>query len=216
MGIKSFFKNLGRSIKKGFNSFVAGAGTAIGGAATFLQRKAIPAIASGATKAAGLLDKAAPVADAAGVGGEAAEASQVLGKVGDVVGKFGKFIGSDIANQPVKVANAEQIAAFQQSPLGLAFKRSQTKAPAPAPAPAPMISAPKPSIFANIPMQKGLISPAPPAPFAKIGGAIKPLIGSNPATYTPKPSSGIESTPANNAKITVASGGAGGLTSMIA
>lgn len=186
MGIKSFFKNLGRSIKKGFNSFVAGAGSAIGGAATFLQRKAIPAIASGATKAAGLLDKAAPVADAAGVGGEAAEASQVLGKVGDVVGKFGKFIGSDLPTQGTPMSAAQQ-AAFAQSPLGLAFKRSQTKAPAPA-----------------------------PAPFAKIGGAIKPLIGSNPATYTPKPASGIESTPVNNAKITVASGGAGGLTSMIA
>lgn len=187
MGIKSFFKNLGRSIKKGFNNFVAGAGNVIGGAGEFLQRKAIPAIASGATKAAGLLDKAAPAADAAGVGAEAAEASQVLGKVGDVTGKFAKFIGSDIANKPVKVANAQQIAAFQESPLGMAFKRSQTKAPTPPPA---------------------------PAPFAKIGGAIKPLIGSNPATYSP---SAMEAPPpASQPKLTVVSGATGGVKSMIA
>lgn len=191
MGIKSFFRNLGRSIKKGFNNFVSGAGDVIGGAGEFLQRKAIPAIASGATKAAGLLDKAAPAADAAGVGAEAAEASQVLGKVGDVAGKFGKFIGSDIANKPVKVANAQQIAAFQESPLGMAFKRSQTKAPTPPPAPMPAQS-----------------------PLGKLGGAIKPLIGSDPATYTP---SGIEAPPpASQPKLTVVSGGASGVKSMIA
>ena len=205
MGIKSWFKNLGRSIKKGFNNFVAGAGNVIGDAGTFIQRKAIPAIAGGATKAAGLLDKAAPLLDATGnpeVAAAGAEASQVLGKVGDVVGKFGKFIGSDLPTKGTPM-NAEQIAAFQQSPLGLAFKRSQTKAPTP---PAPMGAPPKPNVFANMPMPKGLISPAP---------MVKPLIGSNPATYTPKPSSGIEATPANQPKIAVVSGGTGGIQPML-
>lgn len=180
MGIKSFFRNLGRSIKRGFNNFVAGAGDVMGSAATFIQRKAIPAIADGATKAAGLLDKAAPVADAAGVGGEAAEASQVLGKVGDVVGKFGKFIGSDLPTKGTPM-NASQIAAFQQSPMGLAIKRSQPAA--------------KPNVLAGI------------------GGAVKPLIGSNPNTYTP---SGIEAPSAGQPKIAVVSGGTSGVKAMIA
>lgn len=192
MGIKSFFRNLGRSIKKGFNNFVAGAGDVIGKAGTFIQQKAVPAIASGATKAAGLLDKAAPVADAAGVGGEAAEASQVLGKVGDVVGKFGDFIGSNA--KPGRVANAAEQAAFAQSPLGLAFKRSQTKGLI-SPAPAPM-GAPKPNMLAGV-------------------GAIKPLIGSNPASYSPKPPSGIEAEPASQPKLAVVSGGGGAMSRMV-
>jgi hypothetical protein len=180
MGIKNFFKNLGRSIKRGFNNFVAGAGDIVGKAGTFIQQKAVPAIASGATKAAGLLDKAAPAADAAGVGGEAAEASQVLGKVGNVVGKFGDFIGSNA--KAGRVANAAEQAAFAQTPLGMAFKRSQTK---------------------------GLISPAPaqsPLGKAVAAGAVKPLIGSNPASYSP--SSGIEAPPpASQPKLAVIPGG---------
>ena len=186
MGIKSFFRNLGRSIKKGFNNFVAGAGDIVGKAGTFIQQKAVPAIAGGLTKAAGLLDKAAPVADAAGVGGEAAEASQVLGKAGDVVGKFGDFIGSNA--KPGRVANAAEQAAFAQSPLGLAFKRSQTKPP-----PAPMGAPPKPNMLAGV-------------------GAIKPLIGSHPNTYTP---SGIEAEPASQPKIAVVSGGSGAMSRMV-
>lgn len=187
MGIKSFFRNLGRSIKRGFNNFVAGAGDVVGKAGTFIQQKAVPAIAGGLTKAAGLLDKAAPVADAAGVGGEAAEASQVLGKAGDVVGKFGDFIGSNA--KAGRVANAAEQAAFAESPLGLAFKRSQTKPP-----PAPMGAPPKPNML------------------AALG---KPLIGSNPATYSPTPSSGIEAPPpASSSKIAVVPGG-GALQSMV-
>lgn len=200
MGIKSFFRNLGRSIKRGFNNFVAGAGDVVGKAGTFIQQKAVPAIAGGLTKAAGLLDKAAPVADAAGVGGEAAEASQVLGKAGEVVGKFGDFIGSN-AKQG-RVANAAEQAAFAESPLGMAFKRSQTKPP-----PAPMGAPPKPNMLAGLgAIKPGLISPAP---------MIKPLIGSNPNTYTPKPSSGIEAPPpASNSKIAVVPGG-GALQSLV-
>lgn len=195
MGIKSFFRNLGRSIKRGFNNFVAGAGDVIGKAGTFIQQKAVPAIAGGLTKAAGLLDKAAPVADAAGVGGEAAEASQVLGKAGEVVGKFGDFIGSNA--KAGRVANAAEQAAFAQSPFGMAIKRSQTKAPAPAPA------------AASMPSQ---------SPLGKLSGAMKPLIGSNPASYSPMPmSSGIEAPPASQPKITVVSGGGGGgIKSMLA
>jgi len=219
MGIKSFFRNLGRSIKRGFNNFVAGAGDVVGKAGTFIQQKAVPAIASGATKAAGLLDKLAPAADAAGVGGEAAEASQVLGKVGDVAGKFGKFIGSDLPTKGTAM-NQQQITNTLQSPLIAAFRRSSGQKPLDAAGAAalsanytktgsatlPAPAAPKPSIFANIAMQKGLISPAP---------MIKPLIGSNPASYTPKPSSGIEAPPsASNSKIAVVPGG-GALQSMV-
>jgi hypothetical protein len=195
MGIKSFFRNLGRSIKRGFNNFVAGAGDVVGKAGTFIQQKAVPAIASGATKAAGLLDKAAPAADAAGVGAEAAEASQVLGKVGNVVGKFGDFIGSNA--KPGRVANAAEQAAFAQSPLGMAFKRSQTKPP-----PEPTGSAPKPNMLAGLgAIKPGLISPAP--------------LGSNPNTYTPKMSSGIEAPPpASQPKLAVIPGG-GALSKMV-
>lgn len=207
MGIKSFFQKLGRGIKRGFEKFVSGAGNVIGGAGEYIQRKAIPAIASGATKAAGLLDKGAPLLDAAGPEAAAAgaEASQVLGQVGAGVGKFAKFIGSDIANKPVKVANAEQQAAFAQSPLGMAFKRSQTKAAPSLPPAAP--TKPTPSIFDNLP--KGLISPAPkPNPLRAGGLPIKSLIGSNPASYTP---SGIEAKPANqDGSVKVAGGGSSG------
>lgn len=189
MGIKSFFRNLGRSIKRGFNNFVTGAGDVIGKAGTFIQQKAVPAIADGATKVAGLLDKAAPLLDAAGPEASAAgaEASQVLGTVGNVVGKFGDFIGSNA--KPGRVMNAAEQAAVRASPLGMAFQRSQTKAPTP-PA-APMGAPPKLSVL----------------------GAIKPLIGSNPNTYTP---SGIEAPPpASQPKIVVDSGGASGVKAMI-
>lgn len=215
MGIKSFFQGIGRGISRGFKSFVAGAGNLIGGAGTWLQRKGIPAIASGANQVAGILGKAAPLLDAAGPEAAAAgaEAADVASKVGAGVGQFAKFIGSDIANQPVKVANAEQIAAFQQSPLGMAFRRSQTKAPAPAPAPV-SAPAPKPSIFANMPMPKGLISPAPQNPL-KVPGAIKPLIGSNPASYSPVMASGIEAPPASSqASIKVVGSAPSGMLSM--
>lgn len=186
MGIKSFFKNLGRSISKGFNNFVSGAGSAIGGAATFLQRKAIPAIAGGATKVSGLLGKAAPLLAAGGPEAAAAgaEAAQVAGKVGDVVGKFGKFIGSDLPTQGTPM-NAQQIAAFKQSPLGKAFTGRATAAAA---------------------------APAP-APFAKAAAAAvsKPLLGGNPATYSP---SGIEAEAANKPKLAVV-GGPLGMSRMV-
>ena len=221
MGIKSFFKNLGRKISSGFNNLVSGAGSAIGSAATFLQRKAIPAIAGGATKASELLGKLAPGLDAANpeIGAAAGEAGQVLGKVGDVTSKFAKFIGSDLPAQGTPM-NEQQIAATLQSPLIAAFRRSSGQKPLDAAGAAalsanytktgsatlPAPAAPKPSIFANIAMQKGLISPAP---------MIKPLIGSNPASYTPKPSSGIEAPPsASNSKIAVVPGG-GALQSMV-
>jgi len=195
MGIKSFFRNLGRSIKRGFNNFVAGAGDVVGKAGTFIQQKAVPAIASGATKAAGLLDKLAPAADAAGVGAEAAEASQVLGKAGNVVGKFGDFIGSNA--KPGRVATPDEINKFRASiPQGKTFFGIKPLPP------------PAASSFAKLSaaMKPGLISPAP---------MIKPLIGSNPASYSP--SSGIEAPPpASQPKITVVSGGTAGVKSMIA
>lgn len=194
MGIKSFFQKLGRGIKRGFDKFVSSAGSVIGGAGTYLQQKAIPAIASGANQIAGLLNKASPLLDAAGPEAAAAgaEAANVAGQIGAGVGKFADFIGSNAPKG--RVATPAEQAQFAQSPLGMAFKRSQTKAPAPAPAPVPM-STPKPSTFVLPPMPKGLISPAPmanPNPLKVAGMAIKPLIGSNPATYTPKLSSGIE------------------------
>jgi hypothetical protein len=215
MGIKSFFRNLGRSIKRGFNNFVAGAGDVVGKAGTFIQQKAVPAIASGATKAAGLLDKLAPAADAAGVGGEAAEASQVLGKVGDVAGKFGDFIGSNA--KAGRVATPDEINKFRASiPLGKTFFGIK---PLPPPAPAP---APAASSFAKLSaaFKPGLISPAP-APMFKPGllsPAPAPMfkpIGSNPASYTPKPSSGIEAPPpASEPKIAVIPGG-GAMSRMV-
>ena len=188
MGIKSFFRNLGRSIKRGFNNFVAGAGDVVGKAGTFIQQKAVPAIASGATKAAGLLDKLAPAADAAGVGAEAAEASEVLGKAGNVVGKFGDFIGSNA--KAGRVATPDEINKFRASiPQGKTFFGIK---PLPPPAAAPAAS-----------------------PFAKLGGAVKPLIGSNPASYSPKPSSGIEAPPpASQPKIAVIPGG-GAMSRMV-
>jgi len=183
MGIKTFFRNLGRSIKRGFNNFVAGAGDVVGGAATVLQRKIIPGIASGATKAAGLLDKAAPAADAAGVGPEAAEASQVLGKVGNVVGKFADFIGSN-AKQG-RVATPDEINRLRASiPQGKTLFGIKPLPPPPAAAPA------------QSPLGKAVAA-----------GAFKPLIGSNPASYSP--SSGIEAPPVNQPKLAVIGGPSG-------
>ena len=240
MGIKSFFKNLGRKISSGFNNLVSGAGNAIGSAATFLQRKAIPAIAGGATKASELLGKLAPALDAANpeIGAAAGEAGQVLGKVGDVTSKFAKFIGSDLPAQGTPM-NEQQIAATLQSPLIAAFRRSSGQKPLDAagaaalsanytktgsatlPAPAPAAAAPKytmglakPIDFSKI-MKPALISPAPtpaPSPFAKAGAAFKPLIGSNPATYTP---SGIEAPPPAKPTLAVMSGGTGGIKPML-
>tara|TARA_R110000868_G_scaffold240838_1_gene495394 strand:+ start:453 stop:1124 length:672 start_codon:yes stop_codon:yes gene_type:complete len=202
MGIKTFFRNLGRGIKHGFNTFVSKAGTFLGGAGTFLQQKAIPAIASGANQVAGAIGKASPLLDMAG-----AEASATAGEVADVakqvgagVGKFADFIGSNAPKG--RVATPAEQAEFAKTPLGMAFRRSQTKAP-PASMPtaptAPLVppSAPKPSLAVMPPMPKGLISPAPmanPNPLKVAGMAMKPL-GSDPATYTPKMSSGIEAPP---------------------
>ena len=227
MGIKSFFQGLGRSIKKGFNSFVNSVGGGIGGAGEYLQRKAIPAIANISNQVAGGIGKAMPVI--AGVApelaGPAEEAQNVLSKVGSGAGALAKFIGSDIANKPPVVANADQILAFSQSPFGMAIRKSQGLKgpmsladatsiasgvkPAPAPAPAPALIS---DLFKNMP--KGLISPAPaPAPkytmgLAKFPSDIKPFItpasasipfkapmGSNSNTYTPPVSSGIEAPP---------------------
>ena len=57
-------------------------------------------------------------------------------------------------------------------------------------------------------MKPGLISPAPkPNPLKPAGMPVKPLIGSNPASYTP---SGIEAKPANqDGSIKVAGSGLG-------
>lgn len=198
MGIKSFFRNLGRGIKRGFEKFVSGAGNALGGAATFLQQKAIPAIASGATKAAGLLDKASPLLDAAGPEAAAAgaEASGIAKQVGAGVGKFAKFIGSDAPKG--RMANAQEQAAFAQSPLGMAFKRSQTKPAAPELPPATPAASMKIS---------PAVMPAKPNPLRAAGIKVN-LIGSNPASYSP---SGIEAKPANqDGSVKVAGGGSSG------
>lgn len=208
MGIKSFFQKLGRGIKRGFNSFVSSAGDIMGKGATFLQQKAIPAIASGANQVAGLIGKASPLLDAAGPEAAAAgaEVADVASQVGAGVGKFADFIGSNAPKG--RVMTAEEQAQFAQSPLGMAFRRSQTKAPAPAPVPMPT---PKPAL-AVMPMSKGLISPAPmanPNPLKVAGMAIKPLIGSNPNTYTPKASSGIEAPSSDQSSVKVMGGGSG-------
>jgi hypothetical protein len=201
MGIKAFFQKIGRGIKRGFDKFVSGAGSVIGGAGTYLQQKAIPAIASGASSIAGLLNKASPLLDAAGPEAAAAgaEAANVAGQIGAGVGKFAKFIGSDIANKPPVVANAQQILAFGQSPFGMAIRKSQgLTTPITAADAAAYASGVKPT-------------PAPmanPNPLKVAGMAIKPLIGSNPATYTPKPSSGIEA-PASASQPSVITAGVG-------
>ena len=212
MGIKTFFRDLGRGIKRGFNKLVSGAGDAIGGAATVLQRKIIPGIAGGATKASELLGKLAPVADAAGVGGEAAEAGQILGKVGDVTGKFAKFIGSDLPAQGTPM-NEQQIAATLQSPLLMAFRRSSGQKP--------LDAAGAAALAANYTKTgSGLISPAPAAPKYAMGLAkpidfskMKPFVTPASASI---PSSGIEAPPpANQPKIAVTPSGTGGIKPML-
>lgn len=196
MGIKSFFQKLGRGIKKGFDSFVSSAGNVLGSAGTFLQRKAIPAIASGANQVAGLIGKATPLLEMAGpeASATAGEVADVASKVGAGVGQFAKFIGSDLPTQGTPM-NAQQIADFNKSPFGMAIKRSQTKAPVPVPAPAP---APTPAVM-----------PANPNPL-KIVGAVKAPIGSNPASYSPIKSSGIEAPPSASQPIIKAVGGGSG------
>lgn len=197
MGIKSFFRNLGRSIKRGFNTFVSGAGDLMGKGATFLQQKAIPAIASGANKVAGLIDKASPLLDVAGpeATATAGEVADVAKQVGAGVGKFADFIGSNAKKG--RVATAEEQAQFAQSPLGMAFKRSQTKAPAPA-----MPVAPAPAVMS-----------AKPNPL-KVAGIAKAPIGSNPASYSPMRPSGIEAPPADQSMIKVAGSAPAGMLSM--
>ena len=216
MGIKSFFQGIGRGISRGFKKFVSGAGDAIGGAATFLQRKAIPAIASGANQAASVLGKISPLLDAAGPEAAAAgaEAADVASKVGAGVGQFAKFIGSDIADKPPVVANAQQVLAFSQSPFGMAIRRSQgLKGPMSLADATSIASGVKPTPVMPVepatPLQKmmtampkGLISPAPkPNPLKVVGAAIKPLIGSNPATYTPSSIEAQPATPQPNIKV---------------
>lgn len=218
MGIKSFFQGIGRGISRGFKKFVSGAGDAIGGAATFLQRKAIPAIASGANQAASVLGKISPLLDAAGPEAAAAgaEAADVASKVGAGVGQFAKFIGSDIADKPPVVANAQQVLAFSQSPFGMAIRRSQgLKGPMSLADATSIASGVKPTPVMPVepatPLQKmmtampkGLISPAPSAPKPnplKTAGIAKALIGSNPATYTPSSIEAQPATPQPNIKV---------------
>jgi hypothetical protein len=204
MGIKSFFQNLGRGIKRGFNSFVNTAGNVMGNAGVFLQRKALPAIANISNQVAGGIGKAMPVI--AGVApelaGTAEEAQNVLSKVGSGVGQFAKFIGSDAPRG--RMATPEEQAQFRsQIPQGKSFFGIK---PLPSPMPAP---APKPSMLANMPMPKGLISPAPSAILARA-----PL-GSDPNTYSPvKVPSGIEA-PASAPTANILKAGAGG-NSMLA
>lgn len=208
MGIKSFFQGIGRGIKNGFNKLVSG----IGGAGEYIQRKAIPALASGANSISGLISKASPLIDMAGpeASALAGEASSVAGQVGSGLNKFAKFIGSDVANKPPVVANAQQIMAFSQSPFGMAIRKSQgIKGPLSLadatsiasgikPAPAPVdASAIRPAVM-----------PANPNPL-KMAGAVKAPIGSNPASYSPVKTSGIEAKPAGQSSIQVAGGVAG-------
>ena len=194
MGIKSFFQKLGRGIKRGFNSFVESAGNVVGKAGTFLQQKAIPAIASGANKVAGLIGKATPLLEVAGpeASATAGEVADVASQIGAGVGKFADFIGSNA--QKGRMATAGEQAQFAQSPLGMAIRRSQglpPVAPAPAPAPAPAVMPTKPNPL-------------------KIAGAIN-LMGGNPNTYSPvKMSSGIEAPPSASQPNIIKAGGGGG------
>lgn len=191
MGIKSFFQGIGRGLKKGWDTFVSKAGNAMGTAGTFLQRKAIPAIASVSNTLAGGIGKAMPLI--AGVApelaGPAEEAQNVLSKVGGGVGKFADFIGSNAPQG--RVATAQEQAQFANSPLGRALRPKALPAPADA-------SAIRPAVM-----------PANPNPL-KIAGALKPLIGSNPASYSPMKSSAIEAPPAQQTNIIKAGGGGGG------
>lgn len=188
MGIKSFFQNLGRGIKRGFNSFVNTAGNAMGNAGTFLQRKALPAIANISNQVAGGIGKAMPVIAGAApeLAGAAEEAQNVLSKVGSGVGAFTKFIGSDAPQG--RMATPDEINKFRsQIPQGKTFFGIK---PLPPPMPAP----------ASNPMSLGLLARAP--------------LGSNPNTYTPKVSSGIEA-PASAPTANILKAGAGG-NSMLA
>jgi len=183
MGIKTFFRNLGRGIKRGFNTFVSKAGTFLGGAGTFLQQKAIPAIASGANQVAGLIGKASPLIDMAGpeASATAGEVADVAKQVGSGVGKFADFIGSNAPKG--RVATPDEINKFRASiPQGKTFFGIKPLPPAtmPTASTAPLVPA---------------VIPAKPNPLKVAGMAIKPLIGSNPNTYTPKMSSGIEAPP---------------------
>lgn len=202
MGIKSFFRNLGRGIKRGWNSFTTGAGNIMGNAGTYLQQKVIPAIAKGASSISGLIGKATPLIEGVGgpeAGALAGEAGQVAGKVGDVVGKFADYIGSNA--KAGRMATPDEVNAFRASiPQGKTFFGIKPLPPAPAPA---QVSAPAPSLISKFNTPKGLISPAP--------------LGSNPNTYTPKPmNSGIEAPPAVPAPSIIKIGnGTGGTTPLL-
>jgi len=191
MGIKSFFQNLGRGIKRGFNSFVNTAGNVMGNAGVFLQRKALPAIANISNQVAGGIGKAMPVI--AGVApelaGTAEEAQNVLSKVGSGVGQFAKFIGSDAPQG--RMATPDEINKFRsQIPQGKSFFGIKPLPP-PMPAPAP----------ASNPMSLAVLARAP--------------IGSNPNSYSPvKVPSGIEA-PASAPTANILKASAGG-NSMLA
>jgi hypothetical protein len=197
MTIKSFFQKLGRGIKRGFDKFVSGAGNVIGKAGTFLQQKAIPAIASGANQVAGLIGKAQPLLEMAGPEASAtgAEVADVASQVGAGVGKFAKFIGSDAPKG--RMATAEETRQFRsQIPQGKSFFGIK---PLPPP---PMPTAPTPALVPAV-------MPAKPNPL-KIAGALKPLIGSNPASYSPvRMSSGIEASSSDQPSVRVMGGGNG-------
>lgn len=200
MTIKSFFRNLGRNIKRGFNSFVSGAGNAMGKGATFLQQKAIPAIASGANKVVGLIDKASPLLDVAGpeASATAGEVADVAKQVGAGVGKFAKFIGSDAPKG--RMATPDEVNQFRsQIPQGKSFFGIK-----PLPPKMPMPSAPAPALA---------VMPAKPNPL-KVAGIVRAPIGSNPASYSPVRPSGIEAPPADQSLIKAVGSAPAGMLSM--
>jgi len=198
MGIKSFFQGIGRGISRGFKKFVSSAGNLIGGAGTFLQQKAIPAIASGANSVAGLISKASPLIDMAGpeASATAGEVADVAKQVGAGVGKFADFIGSNAPKG--RVATPDEINRFRASiPQGKTFFGIK-----PLPPPMPMATAPKLAVM-----------PDKPNPL-KVAGAVRAPIGSNPASYSPVRPSGIEAQPANQPAIKAVGSAPTGMLSM--
>jgi hypothetical protein len=199
MTIKSFFQGIGRGISRGFKKFVSGAGNLIGGAGTFLQQKAIPALAKGASSVAGLVGKAQPLLEMAGpeASATAGEVADVAGQVGAGLGKFADFIGSNAPKG--RMATADEINKFRsQIPQGKSFFGIK-----PLPPPMPMPTAPKPAVMPDKPNPlriSGLIARAP--------------IGSNPASYSPVKPSGIEAQPADQSMIKAVGSAPAGMLSM--
>jgi hypothetical protein len=198
MTIKSFFQNLGRKIKRGFNTFVSGAGDLMGKGGTFLQQKAIPALAKGASAVPALIGKAQPLLDVAGpeASATAGEVADVAGQVGAGLGKFADFIGSNAPKG--RMATAEETRQFRsQIPQGKSFFGIK-----PLPPPMPVPTAPKPAVM-----------PDKPNPL-RVAGAIRAPIGSNPASYSPVRPSGIEAPPTPDANIRVVGSAPMGMLSM--